>query len=273
MHKLTRALFVAAVLAGVPLAAEDAADIIRRSVSQERPYFERARDFNYEETTHVRELDKAGKVRKTTSEVFDVGIYYGRPYRKLIARDGKPLSAKQQAEEQAKMDRELAKRKRKAEDDGVEKQTRKEEIAAFREIPRAFDFRLIGEETRYGRKMWMIDATPRAGYKPVNDRAKLLPKMRGRLWVDQADYQLARVEAETIDTLSFGLFFVRVGKGSRITLEQTRVNGEIWLPLNVQVKGDARLALLKTFRAQVDVAYRNYRKFQTESRIVSTEIP
>jgi hypothetical protein len=121
--------------------------------------------------------------------------------------------------------------------------------------------------------MWMIDATPRAGYKPVNDRAKLLPKMRGRMWVDQADYQLARVEAETIDTLSFGLFFVRVGKGSRITLEQTRVNGEIWLPLNVQVKGDARLALLKTFRAQVDVAYRNYRKFQTESRIVSTEIP
>jgi hypothetical protein len=55
-------------------------------------------------------------------------------------------------------------------------------------------------------------------------------------------------------------------------LEQSRVNDEVWLPLAITVKGDARLALIKSFRAQIDIAYRNYKKFQTESKFTVAEV-
>jgi hypothetical protein len=253
--------------------AEDPREIVRRAVAQDRPYFDRARDYNYQRNIEVKQFDRQGKVTKTETETYDVGIYYGRPYERLIARDGRPLSAKEDAREQAKMDRELAKRKRRAEEEQkVDREERRAERQAFRDIPEAFDFKLLGEESRFARKMWVIEATPRPGYRPVNDRAKLLAKMQGKMWIDQADYQLARVEAETIDTFSIGAILLRIGRGSRIVLEQSRVNDEVWLPLAITVKGDARLALIKSFRAQIDIAYRNYKKFQTESKFTVAEV-
>ena len=258
--------------AATALAGQDAREIIRRAVNQERPYFDRARDYTYQETVQIQQFDKKGKVVKTESETFDTAIYYGRPYQRVVARDGKPLSPKEEAKEQAKMDRELAKRKRRAEDDQrTDREERKAERRAFRDIPDAFNFKMLGEETRFARKMWIIEASPRPDYKPVNDRAKLLAKMQGKMWVDQADYQLARVEAETIDTFSVGAFLVRIGKGSRIVLEQSRVNDDVWLPLGITIRGDARVALIKSFRAQIDIAYRNYKKFQTESKFTVAE--
>lgn len=254
------------------LLAQDPREIVRRAVTQDRPYFDRARDYNYQRSVQVQQFDKRGKVTQTETATYDVGVYYGRSYERLIARDGQPLSPKDDAREQAKMDRELAKRKRQADaEQKAGREERKAERQAFREIPEAFNFSILGEETRFARKMWVIQATPRPGYKPVNDQARLLPKMQGKMWVDQADYQLARVEAETIDTFSVGAFLVRVGRGSRIVLEQSRVNDEVWLPLAISIKGDARLALIKSFRAQIDIAYRNYKKFQTESKFTVAE--
>jgi hypothetical protein len=51
------------------------------------------------------------------------------------------------------------------------------------------------------------------------------------------------------------------------------VNDEVWLPSKATTRINAKLALLKTIRAEVDVQWREYRKFRTESRIVAPEPP
>jgi len=53
-----------------------------------------------------------------------------------------------------------------------------------------------------------------------------------------------------------------------ISFSQTRVNDEVWLPRAAHIRADARLGLLKTFRMGFDLAYSNYRKFQSESQVV-----
>ena len=75
------------------------------------------------------------------------------------------------------------------------------------------------------------------------------------------------------DTISFGLFLARLSPGSRLSFEQTRVNDEIWLPLHAQIRVDARLGLLMKVDAEVDVTYRDYRKFQTDSHMVAADKP
>jgi hypothetical protein len=101
--------------------------------------------------------------------------------------------------------------------------------------------------------------------------AKFLPKFRFRAWIDKADAQWAKLDIECIDTVSVGLFLARIHKGSRIVIEQTRVNDEVWLPLHVSLKVDARIALLKEFDEEQDLTFRDYKKFRAKTKIFAVE--
>jgi len=132
----------------------------------------------------------------------------------------------------------------------------------------------VGTEPVGGRAAWMIDAEPRPGYQPQSKEGKFLPKFHGRVWIDTSDLQLAKIDVECLDTVSWGLFLARFHKGSRLTLEQTRVNDEVWLPVRVAVKVDVRLAVLKDFNADIEQTYRDYKKFRGSSKIVGVgELP
>jgi len=80
-----------------------------------------------------------------------------------------------------------------------------------------------------------------------------------------------KVEAETIDTVSFGWILARLSRGTRLTFQQTRINDEVWLPSKATTKLDARVALFKKYRADIEVDWSQYRKFQSDSRVVSHE--
>jgi len=68
--------------------------------------------------------------------------------------------------------------------------------------------------------------------------------------------------------VSWGWFIARIHKGSRIVIEQTRVNDEVWLPQYTRLKLDAKIALLKQFNMDLDMSYRDYKKFRTETKII-----
>ena len=116
-------------------------------------------------------------------------------------------------------------------------------------------------ETIEGRATYVIDADPIPGYKPKVKDASILPKVRFRLWIDKAHAQRAKIDIECIDTISWGLFLARLHKGSTMHLEQTRVNDEVWLPKHFALKMDARVVLLKSLKMEIDVTFRDYRKF------------
>ena len=113
-----------------------------------------------------------------------------------------------------------------------------------------------------------VDGEPRPGFVPHMKEAKFLSKFHGRVWIDKADLQLAKMDVECLDTISFGVFLARFHKGSRLMLEQTRVNDEVWLPAHVTAKIDARVALVKGFNVGLDQTFRDYKKFRATSKIV-----
>ena len=71
--------------------------------------------------------------------------------------------------------------------------------------------------------------------------------------------------------MSFGLFIARIHQGSRVLIETTRINDEVWLPQHIAVHFDAKLALLKNIAMNMDFTYKDYKKFQTQTRIVGME--
>jgi hypothetical protein len=115
----------------------------------------------------------------------------------------------------------------------------------------------------------VIDGEPRPGYVPHMKEASFLPKFHGRVWIDKGDLQLAKMDVECLDTISWGLFLARFHKGSRLMLEQTRVNDEVWLPAHVTAKIDVRLGLIKNFDVDLEQSFRDYKKFGSSSKVIA----
>ena len=126
---------------------------------------------------------------------------------------------------------------------------------------------MLREEQRDGRDVYVVGAKPRDGYH--GKHREFFSKMQGTLWIDKSDYRWVRAEGETLGTISFGLFLARLAPRSRMSFEQTRVNGEIWLPKRATVTASARLALVKQVSLDQEITFTGYRKFQADSKIVS----
>jgi hypothetical protein len=146
---------------------------------------------------------------------------------------------------------------------------RKKVRAFFREIPDLFEFHLDGNAVVDGRPVWVVSGAPRPGAQPKSRDARVLLKIRGRIWIDQSEYQWVRVEGETTGTISWGLFLARLNPGAKLRFEQTRVNDEVWLPKHQWMRGFGRLGLLKRVALEEEIDWSNYRKFHVDSKLVS----
>ncbi|MBZ5621933.1 MAG: hypothetical protein LAQ69_24885 [Acidobacteriia bacterium] len=258
------------------LAAQDARQIVVRAVEMDRKDAEIARNYTFLQREVDSDLDSSGKPKKTQIRTFDVTLQEGSPYRRLVARNDQPLSPAEQKQEEEKLQKGIEQRRKETQaqrDSRIADWRRRQERQRepLRELPDAFDFRLNGEEALNGGEVYVIDGTPKPGYKPRSVSTSFLPKVKLRLWIDKRDYQWVKVEMESLDTITFGGFLVRLAKGGHLMMEQTRVNGEVWLPKHVTLEASARLILVKGFHKSLDFTFSDYKKFQTDSRIVSTE--
>jgi len=265
-------LLLLLTLIAAPAEGPDARDIMRRATERNERIWKLARQYTFVQRHEERQFDAKGNVKSKESETWDITMLEGAPYHRLIAKDDKPLSAKDEKKEQERLEKSLKEDEKEKAKRRAQVEKRREENRKFmQEIQDAYDFRRLPDETLDGRALFVLDATPRAGYKPRTREGGMLSKMRGKLWIDQEEYTWVKAEAEVIDTISLGLFLVRLNKDMRMTFTSMRVNEELWIPKSALRRGSARLALLKKYNGEMEVTWRDYKRFQTESKIVATE--
>jgi hypothetical protein len=251
----------------------DPREIVRRSVEVDHHNFERAQSYTCTQREVLKHLDKHGSVKSTEIKTWDINFYYGEEYARLVQLDDKPLSAKEQQKEDEKLEKFLAKRKKEDEQErekrrAKQEKERQEGRAFVRDVVNAYDFRLAGSKQVSGEDTWVIEATPRPDFKPTQPHADILKKVKGRIWIEKKDYNWVKVEAEAVDTISFGLFLLRIHPGSHFVLETTHVNNELWALKRLYINGGARLALLKNEFAEQEDVFSNYKKFSTSITIL-----
>jgi hypothetical protein len=258
------------VIFAVAARAQTADEIIHRAVNRDITDFEQRKNYTFQERAEEREYDGKGKLKSKKSETHEILVLSGRPYEKLIARDDKPLSEKEARKEQEKLDREAKRRSEQSSGEAARLEKERRDARKYLdEFSEAFSFQLLGDDTVSGKPTWVIQAEPKRGYQAKDMRAKIFSKVHGKIWIDKGEFHWVKAEGEAMDTISYGLFLLRVAPGGRLSFEQTRVNDEVWLPSRINLRGEGRLALVKKVRAEVDVTYREYHKFQAESHIVA----
>jgi len=261
---------------GSILAAQDLREIVRRAVDLDARNVQMGRGYTFQERREQHELDGSGKVRRDEIRTWDVIPLEGTSYRRLIARNDVPLSIEEKSNEEEKL-RLSAEQRRK--ETAAERQRRIAEWERrqqqrlhepLKELPDAFNFAPAGEATLEGRAAYVIDATPKPGYRPMSQFAAYFPKIKMRLWIDKAEGQWVKAEAETLDTISFAGFVLRVAKGTRYTAEQMRVGEDVWAPKRIWFKASARIALVKSIQLEVETRLSDYRRPQADARAAAT---
>jgi hypothetical protein len=231
----------------------------------------------YTETRREQKLDRRGRVTHESVKVFY--SYPGLPgeerWEQLISEDGKRRPA-------SELEREMRDRQKKAEaivrastqqpERERARQQREYDEARRRfdaivdDVFRVFDIRMERRELINGHETIAFTLTPRPGAKPRTSEGGQMLKFKVRAWLSESEKELVRMDAEALDTVSFGFgILARLHKGAKLTFDRTKVNDEVWLPARASYSGSARVGLIAVFRRAGSSEFSGYRKFSVNT--------
>ena len=234
--------------------------------------------YSYVQKHISRQIGKDGVLRETESQTFQLSFYKGYRMSRLIEKNGKPLSPSDQASEDkdaAKRVEEIEKRiaKREAGGDDPTEEGKRVSIA---EVLRASKLTNPRRERFRGRDVIVFDFEPNPAFdfKNAKSMLKFFGKVAGAMWIDEKDKQVARLEAFLFDSYKIGGgVLAKLKKGASFTLEQERVNDEIWLPSTADINLSVRVLLVKGIDLNQVIRSYDYRKFETEVKDAKVNSP
>lgn len=235
--------------------------LVAQSIANYEKDWRAALDFTYME----RDVSGDSAGRPKTAELSQVTVVDGTPWSRLIAKDGHPLDPEEARKEEEKYRKTIEERDHETPAQR-ERRIRKyqEERQFLIEIPDAFNMKLLGQETLDGRTNWVIALTPKEGYVPQSRNARIFPNIEGKLWIDEQDLRWTKAVATVTGAISFGWILARISPGASITMKQVRVDAGHWMPKEIDVKGTARILLVKNRTVNQTISYEDYRRLRPE---------
>jgi hypothetical protein len=247
-----------AILAALPLLTSDEPnEIIGRYIAAGNKNWQRASRYTWVEQADYFNVPKDGPPKKDRSETHEVMFIDGGSFKKLVARNDKPLDAKQQAKEESRW-RKLVEERKKQHSGLLHKNV---SMGSDEDLLTLFDNRMDGEEEVRGHKSWVILATPKDRV-PVNQHEKEVLSYQRKMWIDQSTDQLVRVVY-----LVVGQHIV-LAQGSTLTWDFDRINDDVWFMTSGVING--RLQFAKLIKPAVRTEYHNskFQKFDVQSTII-----
>jgi len=258
--------------------------------------------YTYTETITSREFDPKGQMKVKESKTLELTFYKGARIRRLVAKNGKPLTPKEDADAQKDVEKRIREiEKREAEKERKERETaqkasknsgantdgdpngdspdsdsedERKERPTIADVLRASKLLNPRRERFRSRDVIVFDFEPLPGYKPKKNYEKLFGKMAGAIWIDPVDKQVARVEARLLETYKIGGgMLASLKEGANFTFEQERVNQEIWLPTRAEINLGVRVLLLKGLNINQTITYGDYKRFSVEAEKEKLKVP
>jgi hypothetical protein len=233
------------------------------------------KDYLYRSAWTLKELDGHGGVKKTETEEYDVFWIEGVPVHRLMKKNGKELSAEEQKKENDRIDKEIVKvkeKRRKADENGKETGPHGEEevtVSRLLELGRFTNARRVQWN---GRDTIAVDFAGDPNAKTKSRFEEVIRDMVGTAWVDEQDRTLVKAQGHFLKSFKIGGGLVaNIQTGTSFSMEQRKVNNEVWLPAMVEGQGEARTLLFFNLHGSIQGVESDYRKFKATSTIVPVE--
>jgi hypothetical protein len=250
----------AAFGASEPAALPDAATILREVEAHQKQLDKVREDYTFRAVQTTRQLDSNGNTKKVESEEHEVFFVNGERVQKLVRKDGKDLTPEQARKEQDRVNKEVLKISKPGYSNPDKDEITVSRLLQIVAFSRPRRVRLNERDTI----AFDFAGDPHAKTHGRGEDA--LKKVSGTIWVDEADREVSRMSA-TLDEnyhVGFGLL-ASVAKGSNVVFDQALIRNEAWLPTTIALHLQARAFLVAGFRAEIDIRFDQYKKFQTDA--------
>ncbi len=223
-------------------------------------------------------FDSKGQVTARTVKEYDVFNCGGDEIRHLVKNDSKPLTAEEQKKEDDRFNKEFSEMQKKraelANDPKKQEKEDEDQQTQISDFLRAESFTNPRRERFRGQDVIVFDFGANPDYKPRKLAESIVQKLAGVVWIDEQARDVARLEARFNDNVKIGGgLLASLDKGTNLVFEQTKINGEVWLPSYAEVHAAARVVFIKVRENEID-RYSDYKKFQVETKIgPSTPVP
>jgi len=243
---------------------EELRTLLRGSLNKLQDGDQQMGDYAYVRYNVRREFDTAGTLKAEHTMLSHHAFEDGYGYMQQAQRDGKavPDAERKLSQDAARTRAAQLRAMSPAARAQAEPATRSRapEQSFLKEFPDALDCKKVGDDVIDGRKTMTIDCMPRPGYKAANVRARVFEKLHGKIWVDVAESQISRVDAEVFDTVAIGWGVIgKVQKGTRFHLERRRLPDGSWLPESQSIRFGARILVFKSLEQEEITRYSEYR--------------
>ena len=159
-------------------------------------------------------------------------------FRRLLEREGKPVA-----------------------DSPAERHERRPTTGrSLNDVVATLRFSIHKREVVNGRDTIAVHFEPRPDARPQTRQGGIAKVLKGTIWVDEGAREVIRAEATAIDSVSFGAGLVaRLNEGATVALTRERVDGDVWLPTSIRMKGNGRALLLRRMNIDYVIEWFDYR--------------
>ena len=241
-------------------ALPDAATMLREVEAHQKQLDAIRENYTFRAIQITRQLDSHGNVKKVETEEHEVFFVNRHRVEKLTRKDGRELTPDQARKEQDRVNKEVLKLSAPG-----QAAAEKDEISVSR-LLQIVKFSHPGRVPLNGRDTIAFDFEGDEHAKTKGRNEDALKKVSGTIWIDEAAHEVTRMNA-TLDEnyrIGFGLL-ASVAKGSSVVFDQALIHNEAWLPTSISLHLQARALLVAGFRADIDIRFDQYRKFQADA--------
>ena len=230
---------------------------------------------NYAGTKIEEETDYEGSGKPKKPDVRESTFFYldGTEVSTLVKINGQPLSPEAQKKENARvlkqideLEKSASKKASSGQKDKQEHKEEEDEDISIDAFLRACQFVNPRRERFRGQDVLVFDFEPNPEFKARSLVEKVIQKLGGVIWIDEKALDVVRLDAFFVNDMKFaGGLLADLQKGTRVVLEQTYVNNEVWLPTYEEVHIDVRVLLVKGIKVDGTTRYSDYKKFNVET--------
>jgi len=206
-----------------------AAEVTRRMLEHSRALVESEQvpQYTYEKRSVLEQLDAEGRVLTSEEKVHEVRLIHGFPFNRLVKIKGRVLTPEELKREDAREERfqqQFLSADRR-------KMLARKEALVTPELLERYQFAVKERVVLSKRPTLVVSFKPKEGDQPestIQDR--ILNRMAGTLWIDEAEADTVRVEANLVDPLSVG-FLGWLGSLTRcdVSLTRRRMPDGVWI--------------------------------------------
>ena len=238
---------------------------LMHEVMDHQKQLEKVREnYTYSSTQTTQDIDGQGKVTKTETTDNEDFFVNGHVIERTVKKNGQPLNQHDEQKETERIKKLVDKAEKTPSDQSLEGQ--QISISRILEIMNITNAR---REMYRGRAAIVFDFIGRKDAKTHGLAEDASKKLKGTIWVDEADREVAHAEVSFDDNFHVaGGLLANIQKGSNFHFDQAPVEGGLWLPTGGEGTFQARLLLLKNMRQHFVERDYDYKRFRVDTQQV-----